>query len=53
MLISSQGKDFLILSACTESFTNVFLISVADLISWMSTYPDASMVFVILKSVSV
>ena len=51
-LISCQGKDSLILCACTESFTNAFLISVTDLISWMSNSPDISMVFVILKSLS-
>lgn len=52
MLISCQGKDSLILYTYTESFTNAFLISVTDLISWMSIYLDASMVFFILKSVS-
>lgn len=51
-LISCQGKDIFILCAYTESFTNAFLISFTDLISSVSTYPDTSMVFVILKSVS-
>lgn len=37
---------------CLYWITDAIPISVADLISWMSTYPDTSMVFVILKCLS-
>lgn len=52
-MISCQSKDIFIFCAYIESFTNAFLISFTDLISSVSTYPDTSMVFVILKSVSI
>lgn len=50
--ILCKGKDALIHCACIESFTNALLIWVTDLISWMPTYPDTFVVFVILKGMS-